>query len=113
MRSGRRITITIPAAEHAAGRVIQQRSTDELQSGFVLSEIDVDRLSGAPSIVQGGKNGGTAERHGDKIDIRTIEKMRRALWLANEVGEAAQGRQLRPKPRMPRVWSRLSHIAGA
>src|SRR5437763_2910035 len=110
---GHLVSITIPTSDDTIGRIIEQRATNELQSGLILREVYEDALARASSVIERGEDGDAAIRNCDEIYVRPVQKVRRPVSFTDQVCEAAQLRELRTEARMRRMRPGLPHVARA
>src|SRR5947209_955108 len=113
VRRGYGVAVAVAAGDHPVGRVVQERAGDELQPRLVLREVNKRALARAPAVVERGQHTDAAVGDGDEINVRPVEEIRGAIGFADQVREAAQGRELRAEAWVRGVRPRLSHVARA
>src|SRR5262249_26426175 len=85
---------------------------EELNSGFVLRQIDMLPCACSLAMIQGGENGDEAKPRGNEIDVRPIQKHRLFRFsVSGEMCESAHRRQLRAKAPLSGASPGLSLVA--
>src|SRR5438094_6411446 len=89
MRHSRGVAIAVAVRDDAIRCVINRCAGDELDTGFELRKIDVRAFARSSPMVQSREHCDAAKGHGDEIDIRAIQKVRRPIGFANQMRESA------------------------
>src|SRR5258705_7073946 len=105
------VVVRVAGRHRTVRRVLEERGPEELETRFVLREIDRAAFAGAAAPLERGEDRDDAVSDRDVVDVRAVEDQRRAAWLAEELVEPGERRELAPVSGMLRMRPGLSLIA--